>query len=1331
TNFTFIFSGNVVPKSQTGQFFTMDKIQFKPAVPGKYRWDNPKTLRFFPEVALRPSTAYIVVLSPDIASPLGKRLIGERTFKFTTERFKVVDQNLSFAYNPKRQRGLFFQARLNFNYPVSVATLQRSLKLNFTDNRQSVRFTVHMLNGGREALIASELLIRGDRSRRIELSLPAGFLCQDASIGLKNRYARTAEFRKRQALVINDLSVETESGNKIIVRCSEPVDPDTAENFISIKPATKFRLRFEGESIILTGNGLKPGETYNIKVAKGIPALNGIPLAQDFNNEVTFPDLEPSVSFNSSGRYLSNKGHLNLGLETVNLSRVEVEIAKIYANNLANFLSRLNTDGRCYSEDIERLGRVLTTRQIEIRQNKSNEVVTTPLHLGEYLNEKRRGIFQVSVCDPENRWREANKVVIVTDLGILAKLGKDELVVWVNSLDDLSPKAGTKITLVSYNNQEMLSGVTDAEGVVRFSGMQQLLKEGRPYLILAEQENDFSFICFEDSQIDKTDFPVDGRENLIDGYEAFVYTDRGVYRPGEQANIVSIVRGASVMVPQEFPLRMEIVGPDGMVFREYAGNTKNSGVSQFKFEIPDYAKTGKYTANLLVAKEKIGGTSFNVEEFMPARIKVETLLNKERFLMGDSASITVKGMNLFGPPASGRRVTLSVRLQPAPFSPPNFRSYNFGESAKEEHVVEESIGQDKLDENGLAKFTYDFPDNFKPTGMVRAVFQATVTEDGGRSVSNFKSVEYHPHQAYLGVKVGGDYYAKVGEDYTILLAAVDPSGKTLPETSVEAEIYSVTWNSIYRRDSDGNYSYHSEREEEKIDTQPCKLNGGQGSFIYRPKSWGCFKVVFIDRKSGARNSCEFYVTDWGYAPWAMDHPDRIELDLDKKVYKAGETATLQIKAPFAGRAMVTIEREKIYDVKVVELKGNTGVISIPVKEGYKPNVYISVQVIRTTKKLDKRAPTRAFGTIPLCLDNSSNQVKLSITAPEEIRPSQTIEVQLDADGLSGESYVTLAAVDEGICLLTEYQTPDPLGFFYGKRALDVNTYDLYGMLLPEVESVKSPDTPGGDGADEGADNLRRKNLNPVSVRRVKPVSLWSGLVKLDGQGRAKVKWAIPSFNGTLRLMAVAVSGSNFGSTTKKMLVRDPIVLTSTYPRFMAPGDRVVIPVAVSNGTGGDGPVKLRLTASGPVTIDGDAIKEFSVPDKQERMAHFAVVVKRAIGQCSFHLEAQLNGKTVEEDTELAVRSPQALTRNARFGVVTAKKPQELNLHGGFLPGTGRYTLCLASMPTMKFVGGIKYLLGYPYGCVEQTTSKVFPLLYFSDLARFVQPDLANGNAEKN
>ncbi|MGQ9779750.1 MAG: hypothetical protein ACUVRM_07725 [Bacillota bacterium] len=276
------------------------------------------------------------------------------------------------------------------------------------------------------------------------------------------------------------------------------------------------------------------------------------------------------------------------------------------------------------------------------------------------------------------------------------------------------------------------------------------------------------------------------------------------------------------------------IGPDGMVFREYAGSTGTTGFCTFRLEIPDYAKTGRYSALLYAAKEIIGRCSFNVEEFIPDRIKVETATDKDEYDPGEKARIRVRGINLFGPPAAGRRVELAVRLEPMPFSPAAYLSFTFGDPTLAFRAVEKNLGQGELDMEGEAEFDFTFPDDLRPPGTIRAIFQATVTEEGGRAVTSYKTVVFHPYKAYLGIKAISEEYAKPGEDYPLRLVEVDRGGKPVAGAELDVEIYAVTWNSIYRRDEEGRYTYQSERQEKRLAEDKIRLVDGEGTYNYRP-----------------------------------------------------------------------------------------------------------------------------------------------------------------------------------------------------------------------------------------------------------------------------------------------------------------------------------------------------------------------------------------------------------------------------------------------------------------------------------------------------------------
>jgi uncharacterized protein YfaS (alpha-2-macroglobulin family) len=1328
TNLTFTFTADAVEETAIGVTVTEQLVKFTPEIPGRFRWVSRRELQFLPERPFLPSTAYRAELKSGIVKTRDRFLSGKRSLQFNTKLFQVESISTNFIYPAEHKKGLNLQVNLTFNYPVNAAELQKALEIRQVKTGQEVKYNLSTAGQSASFILKSEPLELAGKDQQIEIVISKGFRPVGGKIGLAAdyRYA-TVLGAKKPLTVIEAVSKNESTKSWISVHCSESVVANAVTNFIRLKPEVPFKAEVNGDYILIKSDRFKSGASYNLRLTAGLAALNGYPLKRDYSATVFFTDLEPSLRFNSPGRYLSSKGHLNLGLETVNIAKVNLEISQIYANNLVSYLNNTNHNEYCYSGHVERLGRIAESTVLNI-DAPHNELVTTPINLKEYLTGNFRGIIQVVVYSDAKRWIQDSKYVIVTDIGIVAKMGRDELVVWVNSLEGMEPKPEAKISLISRNNQVLATAVTDKEGVACFKDIKKACQGYEPFLILAETGGDFAFVQFDKGLIEVADFDVRGRQHLVDGYEAFLYMDRDIFRPGDAGHLVAVLRGPNAALPPEFPVKLEIRQPDGRIYQELKSNTMDRGVCEFALKFPDYAQTGKYQAVLRVAEEAVGTTAFSVEDFMPERIKVTVKTDRSTYLAGETAAIKVQGLNLFGPPAAGRRSELKVTLEPAKFTAAGFNTYTFGDSDQAFTIKELELGESKLDESGMAVYNYDFPRELNPPAKVRALFHATVLEDGGRAVGSYKVVDLHAYERYIGVKaLTSKAYCEMNKPFPIKYVVVDKEGQPVEQVKLHIDVYRITWNSIYRKTKSGRYEYVSEEEKERVEHRTVTAAKGAQTYQYVPKDYGKYQIVLRDAKGRSRAGTSFFASGWGYSPWTMDAPEKVSLEPERKTYQVGEKAKIQVKAPFSGKALVTVEREKVYSYQIVEFKENTGIVTIPVKAEYKPNVYVTLQLIRSIKSLEKRAPARAFGTVPLQVDCSAHQLTVAIKAAEEVRPKQPLVVQVKLGRASGPTYLTLAAVDEGICQLTNYQTPDPVNFFYGKRSLNINSYDLYGMILPEVESIKPKSAPGGDAAIDG---VRKRNLNPVAVNRVKPVALWSGLVKANRNGEARIKLAVPQFNGTLRLMAVAAGGTDFGYAQKKIVVRDPIVISPTFPRFVAVSDKFTVPVAVFNGTGKAGDFQLTMATNGPVSLISADQQNLSLKNREEKLVYFDLQAKNALGKGAFTLRAQGNRQTCEVKEELPVRPATPLTHELKSGSITAKTPLNITPAAHWLPGTASYQLTLAPFPSLKFAGSLQYLLSYPHGCVEQTTSKLFPLLYFDELARATQSAVfKGGNAD--
>ena len=1294
TNFTITFSQNMVSASAVNVLLDSAPIDITPRVPGKYKWLAKHRLRFYPDVELLPSTDYTAEILPEICTGEDLYLTGATLFKFFTPRFNVKDALVSFKFGEQDKSLVKIQAAVEFNYPVRIGALKEKLSVSYHGDKENIPYQI--ITEGETANIIeleTEEVIRGERDRSITLKIDKGLNCVDGTLGLSGDYVSPIVLKSEKPLRVEWAHAQQQSGKGYVsIRLSSPVDSDAAKEYIAVTPETDYNIVSNYKNVDLRGN-FKPGSEYTITVKIGLRAQDDSVLKKDFSSQLTMPDMEPSISFVGDGIYLSKDGKLNVGLSTININKVQIEIDKVFANNLVYLITSGTMRNRHSS--VDNLGKRIYSGDIAVASKRNQEVITS-INLKKYLADKRLGIFRVSAYQPNNQWRKALKWVMITDLGIMAKETGTDLLVWVNSLSSLNPRQNAEVTLISKTNQTLLSGTTNKDGVVKFQSFKEKIEGFEPFLLTTSYGNDLSFLELGNRRIPTTDFDVGGKPVLAGGYDAFVYTDRGVYRPGENANCVAIVRGKNNTVPPKFPIKMQVLGPDNKILRELRGQLNREGACEFKVNFPTYVKTGGYIAKVLAAKEEIGRTGFSVEEFMPDRIKVKVEINTTTAHAGEEVKIDVEGKYLFGAPVAGGEVHADCSIEAHRFAQPQWKSFTFADYERTYKRQDIQLGEDILDENGQYAYTLKIPSDIKPPSSLRGVIAATVSEPGGRAVSAYKAIAIHPYSHYVGIRRAEKGYAEIDKDAKIEYIVVDQDGKAMSDRKLQVSCYYLRWHTILKW-VDGHYRYTSERQKELLKSFVVTSQDKVGLFQFKPTDYGEYKIEVAD-ESGSSAAVSFYASGWGYAPWAMENPDRLEIGLDKKSYLPGDVAKAQIRAPFAGKLILTVEREEIYNYRVVMMKENTAEIEVPVVDQYAPNVYISASLIRSTKSLERHAPARAFGVVPLNIDSDKNRLAIKLEAVDEIRPKEELTVNFTITG-QNKPYVTIAAVDEGICQLTNFQTPEPHAYFFAKRRLGITSYDIYSAILPEVEPASTSSSTGGDGVEAA----RKKHLSPISVQRVKPVSLWSGLVETDDNGNGSVTFKIPQFNGSLRLMAVAFSGDKFGSAWRNVTVREPILLMPTYPRFIAGGDTFKIPVSIFNNTGKQADFEIKLAAVGPVDILAEdqpvteSMQSIALASGGSGQVLWEAAAHNWIGKATFNLSAKGGGESTSQSTDLPVRPsvpPITLTGN---GVVTAGQPARFAFPSNWLEGTADFSITLSAFPAVKFTSSIRYLVSYPYG----------------------------------
>ena len=1397
-DFSITFSEAIIDKSRVGTEVPGEALRFTPAVQGTARWIARDRVGFFLDAPLAPSAQYIVQLTPELNPSDTFLLTGQKEFKFATDPFTVQQARMEFTSDEAREHATGF-GTIAFNYPVTIVDLKAHLSIELGDETEIPYQIETDTATARTVKFRTKRIKRSKADREIKIKIEKGFKCTGGKIGLEKANVTPVILRGLGTLGVTYSDIWESDGTPYIsVSFSAPVLSDAIQPYIELTPAVAYQVISNYRNVQIHGD-FKRRTTYTLKIRRGLTARNDAVLKRDYMTRLKIPDIRPQLGFLGNGFFLARKGQLNLGLTTINVKRVELNIEKVFANNLI-YVSKLDR----WSRWSRNLGKPIHTEVLDI-PSQLNEEVTTPISLEEYLSDEHVGIFKVVARNAQSRWDSTHQWVLITDLGISAKRTGDKLYVWVKSLATGAPVPSARVKLISDNNQTLLSGTTNWAGFVDFTDVAEKTEDFTPFMITVSKRDDLAFIQLDRHEIATADFDIAGSAYLQRGYEAFLYTSRGVYRPGETVQLAGIVRGPKQETPQPLPMLIEVLSPDGRIIRELRLQTNESGACDVQIPIPDYALTGNYIAKMRIADRVVGRVQFQVEEFMPDRIKVAVTADKSTYKLGEELSIEVTAINLFGPPAVGRKVEAFCELEAVPFikkdtlpgiDATQWSSFVFRNVHSNFEKQRIGLGEAKTDAAGKTYYQFMIPETLKAPSLLNGVLTATVSETGGRAVTASHRVVIHPYSHYVGLRRTTTGDVKINKPLRFDTIAVNNAMAVAPGRFLKLSLHKVHWNTILRQNSAGRYEYISEPQTTEVTTQTLTSTEMAQTVTLTPSDYGEYRVRLEDIASTATAELGFYVSGWGNIPVSMEHPTRLELTLNKPAYRPGETAKLHIKAPFPGTLLLTVEREKMLSYRTIVMKNNTTTLSIPVRYAYRPNVYLSATLARAIPMeetaTDKKSPlpARAFGIIPLKIDETRRRLSIEMSLnqkddigdmqqiplahPERntestgnglevaqagnseatVRPNSEVTIAFQVHGRrSWQKYdVCIAAVDEGILALTDFETPNPHNYFYRQRGLKTRSFDLYSGILPEIADVTDNSSTGGD-ADTALRAERRKRLNTGSIRRVKPVSLWSGFVKTDGNGRGTVQFKIPQFNGTLRLMAVAFAGGDYGGTEAYLTVREPIVLTPTFPRFLAGGDKVRIPVTLFNGTGADGEFTVELQASDDVRLlsasngnplqislekdsekslqsleTENAVDKLSINKKvdvgTEAQLFFDILVQDAIGEANFNLSARGNTETTQLYVKIPLRSVAPPVTKTGQGVVRAGEPIDFIFPSNLIPDSSAFSLTLSPFPNVRFADSLRYLIRYPHGCLEQTTSKVFPLLYFSDLARSVEPMLA-------
>ncbi|HUU44690.1 MAG TPA: MG2 domain-containing protein, partial [Acidobacteriota bacterium] len=917
-NITLEFSNDLVPNDSLDRPILKPPLKFDPPLAGLARWIATDALRFYPDEPLAPATEYQVKVQSDDAFINGNRINEKRTFRFATPGLQIEQA----AYRTEPVEGAPSQVRisltLEFNYAVNLEQLTQKLEITGEANAERGRLSFQVPQLAPPAYVLSEEARREEEGTRAgfraacdvitepvaltgdtqwyRLRLKPGLECDGCGAPLRDEFYYTILVSPKGRLVIHRLTPRsTGTSFDIEVDISASINPDDVRNYVSVEPEIDFTLGSNHGRLLLHGD-FQPGRTYTVTLAQGMPGSRGAVLEREFSSPIAIPDVPASVAFTARGSFLSRKGSGNVELRTINVDELAVEVEQVFENNLLHFLAGSFDRRSYYRSSLDLVGRRIFFEDKPLAYERNRPLLTT-VDVSGIVGDSTRGVFVVTARDKERRSVADSRQVMLTDIGISARMADNFLMVWVHSLADTRPLGRAQVRLISKNNQVLAEGQTDTRGIVTFDNLADRTAGFEPYVITVTHEDDLSYLRFQDCLLPTEDFDVGGRPYLLSGYEAFLYCDRGIYRPGDTAHIVSIVRGVDASVPPEFPFSLNIRDPQGKPFQTLPQTAGNALMTAADYVLPVFAPTGRYTITAEIGDDyEIGRTDFLVEEFMPDRIKVTLATPKDSYRAGDELVVDVTGVFLFGPPARGHRVGGRITFEHDLFRPIGWGEYTFTTPNRTYARTDVPLPDSVLDGDGRHRYTYQLRDAIPAPSALKALLSATVSEQGGRAVGAYKELRIDPYDRYLGLHPRLDGYAKPGETVSIDVIALDADGRPVDLARAQVRFNRIVYHSIFKGDQNGRYRYVSERSIEMIDSTTIRVPQQGAVVSFTPPEYGQYEIAVADGADGHAAAVRFYASGWGYAPWSMANPDRIEIDLNQSEYQPGATAVVQVRA---------------------------------------------------------------------------------------------------------------------------------------------------------------------------------------------------------------------------------------------------------------------------------------------------------------------------------------------------------------------------------------------------------------------------------------------------
>ncbi|MBX2901514.1 MAG: hypothetical protein KF775_17820 [Cyclobacteriaceae bacterium] len=1366
--FRIVLSHDVAEETAVGTETTLKLFEVTPAVKGTTLWVDKRTLEFKPAARLVAGQVYKINFNLHRLLEVPAEL---KTFSYSLQ---VIPQNFEVSIDnvkPYLKTDLKRQKIEGTLYTADFAENDAVEKMaSANQDGTALKISWAHTGEGKTHTFVVEEVARKEAASKVVVSF-AG-----SPLQVQHEEAREVEIPALGDFKVVNVRVEQGSSQQVVVQFSDPLnETQNLEGLIRISQLATLDFEVKDNEVKVFPQVRQTGNR-TITIEAGVKNILNYRMKEAATFDVAFAQTLPAVRFAGKGNILPTTDGLVMPFEAVNLKSVDVKVIRIYEDNVLQFLQVNNLDG---SQELRRVGRPILSKTISLETSgvadlgKWNRFT---LDLTTLIQPEPGAIYQVRmsfkkaylayVCEAgeettttqgtieewdgedggeDSYWdsyddyyyyedydwsqrdnpchssyytgnRTIKRNVLASDLGLLAKRGgDDQTLVVVNDLKTTLPVAGVEVLLYDYQQQIIATAKTGSDGKAVLAASQ------KPFAIVAKNGSQRGFLKVQDGEsLSLSNFNVSG-EYVQKGLKGFLYGERGVWRPGDSLYLSFILEDKNKLLPATHPVVFELQNPQGQVTSRLVRSTSENGFYKFATATAADAPTGNW-----LGRVKVGATEFNqtikIEMVKPNRLKINLDFGVDRLTAGkNNISGNLKVNWLHGAPGKNLRAQFDVLLTKGVTRFDQYPDYVFDDPSIDFYSESQSIFDDFTDEAGNARVSANLEVNGESPGTLNAVFRGKVYEESGNfSIDRF-SIPFYPYQTLVGIKLpkGDKARGMLRTDTTqrVDIVTVDANGKPLSR-SIELSLYKLNWR-WWWDNSEGSVNFMSGNYSQPIATGRVSTANGKGSWSFEVKypEWGRFFVKAYDPQSGHTTGKVVYI-DWpGWAGRARNEGEgatMLSFSSDKTNYNVGEKAMLVIPGGDKGRALISIENgSKVLQTYWLETQKGDNQFTLAITKEMTPNVFAHVTLLQPHAQTANDLPIRMYGVIPIQVEDPGTHLEPLIAMPDVLEPGKEVVIKVSEKSKRKMTY-TLALVDEGLLDLTRFKTPDAWSKFYAREALGVKTWDLYdqvmGALGGKIERLLAL---GGDG------ELAAKE-DDAKANRFKPVVKYFGPITLSG-GSYEHRFIMPNYIGSVKTMVVAGYEGAYGSTEKVTPVRKPLMVLATLPRVLGPEEQVKLPITLFKSEAAITNVKVEVKVSGPVSVT-ETTRTVSMANQNDLTFDFNLNVKSETGIAKVTVVATSGSYSATDEIEIEIRNPNPAITQVQDVVLDAGKTWDATITPFGVAGTNSATLEISSLPPVNLGQRMRYLLQYPYGCIEQTTSAVFPQLYLDKVKALTEAE---------